>query len=876
VTEIARPRPDRERERGRVFGRTIALFVVLPAAAAGATWLAVRAAPGASPPVLAAAVAALAAVTCLVLVRPRGGADLPALRRAGEVVYHAEEGIVTISARGLVLDLNPAAEKLFGYRAAEVANQPISLLLGEPPTQERSNLLRDTLPAGSILGLAAGAREVLGVRKNGETFALELTGNSMLVGEEAESVAFVRDVSKRKRAQRYLLAHYTATCVLAEAGSLREAVPRILQALGEALQWDAVTYWGVDPIRGIAFQRREYRSPTAEAGCDSEPVPTCPRGRGLVGRVWASGQPVWSEDPEETGGSSVFRGAFGFPVLVGNDVSGVLTVASSQPQKRDEQLLGVMAELGKQLGHFVARKRQEEALHETTQTLQSLVNAAPVAIHLVDPEEKVRLWNPSAERIFGWPAGEVLGGPLPLLVPEPADGSDSTVTPAPVGAQGAGLPTRCRRKNGQSIEVSLSTTPLRDGAGNVVGVLGIGMDLTEQRNLEHQLRQAQKMEAVGQLAGGIAHDFNNLLTVINGYCSVLLAEEGLGAQVKGCLNEVQKAGDRAAGLTRQLLAFSRKELARPRLLDLNETVANVKMMLRRLIGEDIRLSTRLDRGLGCVCADPGQLEQVLVNLVVNARDAMPAGGELSIETRAVTVGPEGAAVPELAPGRYARLTARDTGCGMDVRTLARAFEPFFTTKEVGKGSGLGLATVYGIVKQSGGHVAATSAVGKGTTFDVYLPIVRGTPAPGHLGDGEEVPSVAVPAGKETVLLAEDEDGLRALARRVLQAKGYTVLEANNGEEALRLAERSGGTIDLLVTDVVMPHTGGRAAAEALTSRYPSVKVLYMSGYTDDEILRNGVLRSDHCFLSKPFSPDELLHKVREVLDDCPEPDLTVP
>ncbi|MBN9520301.1 PAS domain S-box protein, partial [bacterium] len=768
-----------------------------------------------------------------------------------------------ISPRGEILSLNPAAERLFGYRADEAAGRPVTLLMAEAAPQDRPNPLRDSLPSGSILGLSAGAREVIGKRKSGETFPLELTGNTMLLGEDAVSVAFVRDVSKRKRAQRYLIAHYAATCVLAEAGSLADAVPRILQAVCEALQWEVGTFWRVDEGSGLAHCTEVYQSPAAglPPGPDARGQ-TCRPGRGLPGRVWATGEPGWVEDAlgakeYSTHDAAGLRGAFGFPVRVGSAVGGVLTFYCRRRQKRDGQLLDVMTELGKQLGHFVARKQQEEELREITQTIQALVHAAPVAIHTTDLEGKVRLWNPAAERLFGWSAAELLGRPLPPLADAPA-GTDTTLPP---GGSIQGMPTKCRKKDGGLIDVSLSTAALRGASGEVFGSLGIGMDLTEQRSLEHQLRQAQKMEAVGQLAGGVAHDFNNLLTVITGYCGIV--RDGFGDRHPAAehLDEIQRAGERAAGLTRQLLAFSRKQLLQARVLDLNDALTDVQRMLARLIGEDIHLFTSLAPDLGRVKVDPGQIEQVLVNLAVNARDAMPTGGRLTIETSEVWVGDGGhPASADLPPGRYARLAVTDTGCGMDARTLARVFEPFFTTKEVGKGTGLGLATVYGIVKQSDGHVRATSAVGRGATFEIFLPVVADAPP------AEPAARPPAPGGHETVLLAEDEDAVRALARHVLQSKGYTVLEATDGEDAIRVMERAATPVDVLLTDVVMPRLGGRALAEAVSSRHPNVGVLYISGYTDDAVLRNGVMRSESTLLQKPFCPDDLLYKIRDVLD----------
>ena len=419
------------------------------------------------------------------------------------------------------------------------------------------------------------------------------------------------------------------------------------------------------------------------------------------------------------------------------------------------------------------------------------------------------------------------------------------------------------RKDGTAFWNALSLAPIHDRSGKLTHWVGVLTDVTPFKRLEAQFLQAQKMEAVGQLAGGVAHDFNNLLTIITGYSDLVLAGLDRHDDMRGMIEEIHKAEERAAGLTRQLLAFSRKQVLQPRVLDLNDLVVDVQKMLGRLIGEDIQLFTTLSPSLGRVKADPGQIEQILVNLAVNARDAMPDGGELVVETSDVDVDAAFARdCPELRPGRYTVLTFTDTGCGMDKQTLDRIFEPFFTTKGQGRGTGLGLATVYGIVKQSGGYVYAQSEVGKGSAFRVYLPVVEEdaafVDAPRRRGP--------VPRGKETVLLVEDEEGVRELARQVLQMNGYKVLEAENGQEDLRVAEGNGGMVDLLLTDVVMPHLGGRGLAEQMASLYPDVKVLYMSGYTDDAVIRTGVLQSENEFLQKPFTTTALLDKVREVLD----------
>jgi CheY-like chemotaxis protein len=371
------------------------------------------------------------------------------------------------------------------------------------------------------------------------------------------------------------------------------------------------------------------------------------------------------------------------------------------------------------------------------------------------------------------------------------------------------------------------------------------------------------MEAVGRLAGGVAHDFNNLLTVITGYGEMLQARLRPDDPLRNMVVEMVKAGGRAASLTRQLLAFSRQQVVAPRVVDLNAVVANMERMLMRVIGEDVELATALDPELGRVHADPGQIEQVILNLVVNARDAMPTGGKLTIETRNVDLDDDYARRhTEVRPGRFALLAVSDTGAGMDAATQARVFEPFFTTKGAGKGTGLGLASVYGIVKQAGGHNALYSEVGSGATFKVYLPAVDSTVAVG----GPHASSLGNSTGMETILLVEDEAAVRSLAGMALRMNGYTVLEASGAAEALRLIERHPKPVDLLVTDVVMPGMGGRELAERLTSDRPQMKVIYMSGYTDDAVVRHGVLHEDVHFLQEPFTGNALARKVREVLD----------
>jgi len=426
-----------------------------------------------------------------------------------------------------------------------------------------------------------------------------------------------------------------------------------------------------------------------------------------------------------------------------------------------------------------------------------------------------------------------------------------------------GFEMRLRCKDGSTICGLTSTRAVRSASGAILYYEGFVEDITERKQLEEQLQHAQKMEAVGMLAGGVAHDFNNLLTAIIGYSDLARLALRADDPLHHYLTEIRTAGDRATALTRQLLAFSRKQVLQPRVLAINSLVTDVSKMLRRLVGEDVELITLLRPEAGLINADPGQIEQVLMNLVVNARDALLQGGKIIIETANVELGKAYADLHSGAePGSYVMLAVSDTGTGMDEATRARIFEPFFTTKEPGKGTGLGLSTVYGIVKQSGGNIWVYSEVGQGTTFKVYLPRVKEDAQEGAAATDYEAPL----RGTETILLAEDEEVVRKLVCDVLERCGYHVLEAANGGAALSACESYEGPIHLLITDVVMPGMGGRDLANHLASLRPEMKVLFMSGYTDDAIVHHGILDAGIPFLQKPVSPDEMTRKVREVLD----------
>jgi PAS domain S-box-containing protein len=502
------------------------------------------------------------------------------------------------------------------------------------------------------------------------------------------------------------------------------------------------------------------------------------------------------------------------------------------------------------------------ALRQMEASFSTLVEHAPIGIYRSTPAGRFLSANIALARMLGYDSvADVLALDLTRDVyADPTERQRLLERDAYTEREYDDVEATWKRKDGGRVTAQLSVRAVRRPDGTVEYYETFVRDLTQQRRLEGQLLHSQKMEAVGRLAGGVAHDFNNLLTVILSYSDLLLEDLPSDAKDREDVEEIRKAAIAASSLTRQLLAFSRQQVLQPRILDINAVVSGTEKLLTRLLGEDVRLSTSLAPDLGNVKVDPGQLEQIIMNLAVNARDAMPRGGKLTIETANVDMDAAYVAGhPVAQPGRYAMLAVSDTGIGMDALTQARIFEPFFTTKEPGKGTGLGLATVYGIVKQSGGFIWVYSEVGHGTSFKIYLPRVdEAAPALGA--------APALVGGSETVLVAEDVTAVRDVASEMLRRHGYTVLEAADAETALRLARQHQGEIHLLLTDVVMPGASGRELADTLVKLRPNMKVLYMSGYTDDAVVRHGVLQEGIAFLQKPFTPDSLARKLRAVLD----------
>jgi PAS domain S-box-containing protein len=566
-------------------------------------------------------------------------------------------------------------------------------------------------------------------------------------------------------------------------------------------------------------------------------------------------------------------------IVVSGSIGEEMAVRALQSGASDYLLKDRLARLGEAVRRAMAERRRrreqratERALHETEGRMRFALEASQVGVWEADFVSGVTTWSPILEALHGLAPGTFQGtfdAFLSHIHPSDRDHVRDTIRVAARTGGDSNILYRTVWPDGSTHWITGRGRTFYDDQGRAVRAAGIGMDVTERRALEEQYRQSQKMEAVGLLAGGVAHDFNNLLTAIHGYCALLGESLEPGSGLHADLREIREAADRATSLTRQLLAFSRRQTLDPRVLDLHESIDALEPMLRRLIGEEVEIQIR-GTATGRVRADPGQIEQVILNLCLNARDAMPGGGRLLLELSDVTADASATADrAELTPGAYVLLTVADNGLGMDAHTAARVFEPFFTTKAQGRGTGLGLSPVYGIVKQSGGHITVSSDLNHGTTFRVYLPRVD-EPV-------ERLPKAPAPRlldGTETVLVAEDEAGVRRLIQRVLEHHGYRVLAVATPHDAIEVARGLAEPIHLLLSDVVLPHMSGRALASHVTDIRPEVRVLYTSGYTDNTITQLGVLEPGTPFIQKPFTPDALLRKVREVLDRHEENVLT--
>ena len=732
------------------------------------------------------------------------------------------DAIVVISQPGIIVLVNEQAEKLFGYHRDELIGQPSEILVSEHFRGQHSAQHSRLLVARHERPIVAGL-ELFGLRKDGTEFPAEIRFSPVDTNQGILVSSAIRDISERRRTEEDLrrLASIVAFSDDAIIGKTLEGV---------------ITSWNNGAERMYGYSAIEVMGKLVTM---LVPVNRPDEIREILGRLKRNE----IVDRFET-------------VRVrkdGKEIQVELTVSPIRDAM--ERVVGASS-IGRDISE---RKRREE----DQSRLAAVVESSHDAIIGRTLDGIITHWNSGARRIYGYSAAEIVGKSSTILL-SPGHIPDlmETIEKIKRGEIVEESNAIRLRQDRKEIHFMQTHAPIKNGEGQVVGLSTVARDVTESRHLEEMFRQAQKMEAVGQLAGGVAHDFNNLLGVILGYTGLVLERMGTTDSQRKDIGEIQKACVRASLLTRQLLAFSRKQVLQPKVLDLNAVVAGAEKLLQRLIGEDVELLVVMNPKLCRVKADPGQIEQIIMNLAVNARDAMPVGGKLTIKTSNIELDDKYASQhPSTLPGLHAMLAVTDTGCGMDAKTKAHMFEPFFTTKTSEKGTGLGLATVYGIVKQSGGSVWVYSEPGLGTTFKIYLPCVD------QLPESESRISIVekVDRGSQTILVVEDEAALLQVTRRSLEEVGYVILAAQSPAEAIHISKSHPGPIHLMVTDVILPGISGPQLASHLSPLRPEMKVLYVSGYTDDSIVRHGVLEPGLAFLQKPFSPKMLARKVGEVL-----------
>ena len=758
-------------------------------------------------------------------------------QRTRVIIDNALDAVVSMDPAGTITDWSAQAERMFGWSRAEAIGRQMSdtiIPAGYREAHEKG--LKKFLQTGE--GPVLNKRiEITALSRDGKEFPVELAISPSKVGGRWTFSAFIRDLTEQKKAAEAL-----------KAGEQRyrqlfEDIP-----IGLYRSTPDGQFIDVNPamVAMLGYWNRETLLATSATSLYVDPADR---------RRWAAQKPgeIRVHDLDVR-----MRRADGAVIWVRDT-----THVKRAPDGTALLYEGVLEDI-------TDRVEAEHAVQASERRHIQILEAAPVGIMVTDKKGRPVFMNAAARGIFGKGVAEganlidlneiyqaYLAGTRELYPPE-----RMPLLKALTGERSAVDDMEIHRDN-RVISLHVQGAPLLDSERKVMGAVVGFFDTTEKRSLESQLRQASKMEAVGQLAGGVAHDFNNLLTVIMSYSAMLLDRLSPGDPIHEDVQEIALAADRAAGLTKQLLAFSRQQVMQPRVININDVIGGLEKMLRRVIGEDVEFFTSLDSGIAEINADPGQLEQVLMNLVVNARDAMPSGGRLSISTSNSALSTESAAGSLRPPdGDYVMLAVSDTGTGMTREVQQRLFDPFFTTKDQGRGTGLGLATVYGIVKQSGGEIYVYSELGEGSTFKVYFPRFVET--------GEQrihqLTSKEVPRGSETVLLVEDDTNLRYLVARVLRGCGYTILVAASGAEALAIAGDPNKSIDAVITDVVMPGMNGRELVEKLVAARPGIGFLFMSGYTDDDVLRRGVLHGETEFLQKPFTPDQLARKVRSVID----------
>jgi len=784
-----------------------------------------------------------------------------------QLIESAPEAIAMLDHQQNVLRVNREFSRMFGYPAEEIVGQPLEVLVPPERTSESSFIL-GALNRGQTINV-----ETIRRRRDGSAVEVSMLGTPINVsGSPVAQYVIYRDITQSKQAERALIeseSKFRAVAETAAAAIYIHDDKRFLYVNRACEQISGYTrpeLMAMDPMQLVHPNFREEMKRRREASLR----------RGNV--AWR-----YEFQTATKHGKLRWLDFSANAIRFAGQEATLATAVDITDRKRAEELQAALYRIADQTSSATDLEAFYQAIHGIVGELMDARNFY-IALYdhesgqlsfpyFVDESDRPPAPRPLGKRMTDY----ILRNGEPVLAPaeriRELQRSGQVEELAALPVDWMGVPMKKGDRAFGVLAVRSYTEKVRYAARDMEILNFVAQHVATAiehkraenalRSSEKQLWQSQKMEAVGRLAGGVAHDFNNLLTVIKGYTELILSDLGPSQPLYAEMVEVQKAADRAAGLTRQLLAFSRRQVLAPRVVSLNDLVEDTNKMLRRLLGEDIELCTRLGADLGSVTADPGQIEQVIMNLAVNARDAMPTGGKLTLETANVELDQAySRRHAPIRPGLYVMLAITDTGCGMDTETLSHVFEPFFTTKEQGKGTGLGLSTVYGIVKQSGGYIWPYSEPGMGTTFKIYLPRVDQA--------AEELPVQAQSAsglkGSETILLVEDEEGVRGLTRQLLQRHGYTVLEAEHGRDALLLCERYSGPIHMLLSDVVLAQMSGRDLVQRLAPLRPKMKVLYMSGYSDEAIVHHGVLEPGTAFLQKPFTTEALMRKLREVLE----------
>jgi PAS domain S-box-containing protein len=791
-------------------------------------------------------------------------------QRAAEERYrrifdNSVEGFFESTPAGRFLTVNPAMARIAGYSSpAEMINEVHDIgsqLYVEPETRKdvRKRLEEDGILEGYECHM---------LRKDGARIWISLNVRALrdasgkIVTHDGTAV----DITERKRSDLERQATTEITHAMSVTDNLDDLLRLIHKALNRVVPAENCFVALVDHAAIVRF-------PFFLDKHDTQPAPE-KLGRGCAAYVFRTGEPMLISAQRcrqlADAGEVEIQGTpsrcwLGVPLRTPAAKVGVLVVQDYERENAYSQRdIEFLDSVGGQIALAIERKRAEEARRENEARLRVLIEQLPAVLWTVDADLRFTSMLGAGLARLGLVQNQLVGTSLS----EYFESADRTFLPLAAHYRAIAGEPRTFPLEWKDGSYACHVEPLRGAAGEIHGAICMALDITDRKQLEEQFRQAQKMEAVGRLAGGVAHDFNNLLMVIQGYADLLAERLPAGDSLRRNAEQIQTAAQRASALTRQLLAFSRKQIMEPKVLSVHTVVAEMEKMLRRLIGEDVDLVTSTVPDLWLVKADRGQIEQAIMNLAVNARDAMPTGGRLTIETANVELDASTShPMVALAPGKYVVLSVTDNGCGMDEKTQAHIFEPFFTTKEKGKGTGLGLATVYGVVKQSGGYIWVYSEPGHGTTFKIYLPkIEEETAITNHDGRAD---SRAVPRGSGVALLVEDEKGVRDLTREYLEMAGYQVLVAENGHTALEMAAMHAGPIDLLITDIVMPGINGRELADRVRSARPEIKVLYMTGYTDQAIVRRGALNEGGVLLQKPFTLATLASKLREITSAQP-------